>query len=792
MWLTGKTIDIGSIRVAERHVKVRMRGGITRVHSAIDWLPAVTMTGFYVDEVFYDRTAHVKLIQFKQAPPSSINDATSYKQALIEQRGIYYKYPESLIALVQSKLIVNMNMASLQVLTNSINGHCKDSGITLGKKLTTILVKDSMVDNRTSEYTLLNFLNPAIWMKMLLDKIKLSIFTGVNFTTFTLLFLVLLVPAALYPRFRIILIAIFAMITTGDWLNTLKGFLVGPHQSIERLGQMKDFMAQGGNRVVDGFTKLLDMVAIHPGRVKDDEKRELMEGLGRKVIDADEAQDYVRVKSYVDPYEYDDLDENEMNSRLTILGPTGHELPYELRSKDPVHLAASIVTRQCLAKPLEPPTDWSSLFCDRHSEWIDAVNASLPSLAEWFTPDDWYAKQKTSTKTAIDILEEEGDVDMSCSKPYKVFQKSGEKPMGLDSETKARTICACPTTKKMLAGYYTTLVSKAILSVQEQYYCENRERHLPFIYATGLTPTELGVPFKKAWVSSCLNGDVTAFEGSQHPNNFKFVSLLYAKFGVPHDICMLTRDKCTAPRLHQDVKMKYEWGQNSGDVDTTLSNSIINGCSARYAADKLGIAGAIIIVAGDDYCILTPEPEGAVAIGQRRADEFGWLVKEKLAVHPAQISFISARLVPVAGLNTETIWVAVPTLGKTLPKLFTSKDGHRNENPLGVIKGVLHAAKTVFDPDSFGTDYLDNLSDTYQMHYSDWYQAKIVDSDKIFYNLITIDTKTYSCRLDQKDWLDERYGPKARVAFETLLIEMDANGPLATLDFSVFSAVDRS
>jgi hypothetical protein len=220
---------------------------------------------------------------------------------------------------------------------------------------------------------------------------------------------------------------------------------------------------------------------------------------------------------------------------------------------------------------------------------------------------------------------------------------------------------------------------KALVSVED----------MPFIMACGFDYFDLGhiisVALARYPYAICI--DKSGFDGSVPPEQLYLETRIYKAMGILDEHFFLKLD-CQIDRdvsSRKGIKIFDLVGRrNSGDANTTLGNTLICGLTIRRTMDVLGWVG-VPMCAGDDGLIFLekePDKKSLAAFITHQYETYGYT--NKLMYHgydPAQIDFISARLVPVLRDGAPS-YALTPTIGKTLPKLFYSSSNLARVKPV--------------------------------------------------------------------------------------------------------------
>jgi hypothetical protein len=160
------------------------------------------------------------------------------------------------------------------------------------------------------------------------------------------------------------------------------------------------------------------------------------------------------------------------------------------------------------------------------------------------------------------------------------------------------------------------------------------------------------------------------------------------------------------------VKYRKPQGRNSGDSNTSLGNTILNGMIKSVV---LAGEDCLIFVSGDDTMILSKAP---LHITDEQYQAFfpplGFEIRTKTS-HIFAATFLSGRFARVGLASTASdiahnSLVLVPLIGKCLAKLFWSVADTSSTAPCEVRAAILEAARIVFAGDQYATAYFNGMS----------------------------------------------------------------------------------
>lgn len=206
-----------------------------------------------------------------------------------------------------------------------------------------------------------------------------------------------------------------------------------------------------------------------------------------------------------------------------------------------------------------------------------------------------------------------------------------------------------------------------------------------------------------------------------------------------------------------------EGRRNSGDPNTTIGNTILCGfCAAR----TLKGLDCVVICTGDDMVVCwrqLPPREVAYRFLRHQKKVFGFTNKLEECTHPAQVSYISARLIPVVRAGGDD-WVLTPLPGKSLPKLFYTNSAVVNSKPRALRAAVASAVAKLYAGDPYIHPFLSNIAKTAEG------LARVAPSpDDLPYHLGGLET--VEAHQDYDAWFHLRYGDGADiVSFQQLAV----------------------
>jgi hypothetical protein len=238
---------------------------------------------------------------------------------------------------------------------------------------------------------------------------------------------------------------------------------------------------------------------------------------------------------------------------------------------------------------------------------------------------------------------------------------------------------------------------------------------MPFVPVFGLNQVEVGRLVTRAYDAGytfARSDDFSHFDASISRRASEFEYAFYATL-IP-----LTNEErqsfahqvdCTL-RSSLGVSYRKPEGRNSGDCNTSLGNTLLNGYAKIYALRHSKVP-YILFVSGDDTLVLskaaldiTPTEYAA------ELAKLGFEVKTKdTGFHAA--TFLSARFARCI-VDEISQFVLVPLVGKCLAKLFWSTSPLAVTTPNFVRDAIITAAKVAFSPDSVVSAYLSEFQTT--------------------------------------------------------------------------------
>jgi hypothetical protein len=241
----------------------------------------------------------------------------------------------------------------------------------------------------------------------------------------------------------------------------------------------------------------------------------------------------------------------------------------------------------------------------------------------------------------------------------------------------------------------------------------------PFCSTCGLNLLQIGELFRKEFERGrtaifCI--DKSNFDATVSRTAHAFEREIYRVLGLrdPAAIQVLEAqiDRDATCTFH--VRMNHILGRrNSGDPNTTLGNTLLCGFANARTLRALGVDGVPYCV-GDD-CVIFCDPHTVPRdFVERFIDHqkecFGFVNKMHRAAHPADIDYMSCRVIPVV-VGGATAWRLVPLLGKCLPKLFWSCASGVRTAPLLFARAIADGATHLFAGDPMVTPFLAAVCD---------------------------------------------------------------------------------
>jgi hypothetical protein len=223
---------------------------------------------------------------------------------------------------------------------------------------------------------------------------------------------------------------------------------------------------------------------------------------------------------------------------------------------------------------------------------------------------------------------------------------------------------------------------------------------LPFVSMIGIDPFEVGklvTVLLGQGYDHWRSCDFSSFDCTISPGASGAESTFYEKSGMPPHLKSLLAQQMEASCSSRfGIGYWKSAGRNSGDSNTAIGNTIVNGLVQRHVYRN---ADAIILVFSDD-CLVVTKGVNAVSLPEASAlmAKFGFSMRscdtDIYGTH-----FLSAHFME-AIVDGQHQMVPTPLVGKCLPKMFWSESQIAVRDPDGFALTMLSAARKLFAADS--------------------------------------------------------------------------------------------
>jgi hypothetical protein len=227
----------------------------------------------------------------------------------------------------------------------------------------------------------------------------------------------------------------------------------------------------------------------------------------------------------------------------------------------------------------------------------------------------------------------------------------------------------------------------------------------PFIVASGQDPVTLGQIVDliiSQGFTHVLTNDFKKFDGhvSEQASNFEIGFYKHVAALSPDEVQAFTDQIAPYCRSQLGVRWRKVEGRNSGDSNTSVGNSFLNGVLHAYV---LRAVEHRILVCGDDALIFLKQP-----CDFSDFSDFGFEIKRKIAGNILAADFLSGSFVPSI-VDHKPQLVLVPLIGKCLPKLFWSVSHNFADQPAALFENILTSAEMLYRPCSLITHWLSTI-----------------------------------------------------------------------------------
>jgi hypothetical protein len=185
---------------------------------------------------------------------------------------------------------------------------------------------------------------------------------------------------------------------------------------------------------------------------------------------------------------------------------------------------------------------------------------------------------------------------------------------------------------------YQVLVSPWVYSYQKALARTwNAENEVCF--SSGMSADQLG-----DWYTACqeefgqyqnpkiVENDFSRFDSTIQADLLSFEFSIYEQAGCPPEVLeLLKKQLFTAGFSPHGHSYSVKGTRKSGDCNTSVGNSLLNGLIALYMARKAGVKKIKLIVVGDDSLIFLDHPDPASIYNTTSYAEFG--LKSKTKIH---------------------------------------------------------------------------------------------------------------------------------------------------------------
>jgi len=188
-------------------------------------------------------------------------------------------------------------------------------------------------------------------------------------------------------------------------------------------------------------------------------------------------------------------------------------------------------------------------------------------------------------------------------------------------------------------------------------------------YASGTTGSDIGAWREKFSDRSVtlIEIDQSRYDAHQGVSCYEIENSVYSAVGI--DQTSFARESFCAQRntigyCSNGTKYQVGYTRKSGDQNTSVGNSIINGIVTTAVLNKHGLTGTMVVL-GDDNLIVV---EGRVKVNEQSIidsfEAYGFKAKVKVAYEWHEVEFCSSLFWPV-----QDGYVLGPKIGRRLPKV---------------------------------------------------------------------------------------------------------------------------
>jgi hypothetical protein len=332
----------------------------------------------------------------------------------------------------------------------------------------------------------------------------------------------------------------------------------------------------------------------------------------------------------------------------------------------------------------------------------------------------WIRKQPTVKQSIYSAMLSGDFSQMQPNLGKRMGFAKFEKALGiLDGKVKPHNV------RLIHAGghYENFLVGPTIMSIQAALheYTMNNCSNLKCISTCGMRFEEIGYLISHVLVTGrnhtlCL--DKSAFDGSLTRPMAEFEQRLYEVY-LGHHFPELKIQWEPSVLCRGGIKVKnLGYCRKSGDPNTTLGNTLLCMFTMQRSLHAIGLTDCVVMCAGDDGLIFSPVPWTTALVKSFQHHQyatFGLTNKCKLARHPAQIDYISARPImvnndtnyyPFKGLPRYPQHLKLIPTYKCLLKLCASPIEAARTSPIATLSTITEAVKFLYEGDPYATAFL--------------------------------------------------------------------------------------
>jgi len=309
------------------------------------------------------------------------------------------------------------------------------------------------------------------------------------------------------------------------------------------------------------------------------------------------------------------------------------------------------------------------------NEAIDHVLGDLRPVAMY--TDEQYldaldGRKKKEAEDTINEIALDGSTVADVRPKYKAFIKKEKGNERIEAGEKAPRMIQGPDPR---TKYYLSLFTHPMSKMLALIWCIAKafDPQGRMVYASGTTTIDMGRwrtrLEREGFAFSARAIDFHRWDSTIGPKPLKAEFRAYAKLGCPQGILdLFERTIATRGTTSFGLKYELEGGRHSGDPNTSVGNSLLNGALHMYVLDAMvGPANYRAAVLGDDVIVFLNE------LGDRRWNDEVYVKKmEDAGLNPAvedanveTVSFCSQYFVP-CNVNNRPGYVLGPKLGRGL------------------------------------------------------------------------------------------------------------------------------